>query len=603
MFKRLQIWLNCIPISDPVDRSNAFFMQFFFAFIGCVQILNKAFILERANWSLLYVRHNYLFPWPKLPLIVDLGTDVAMAASAWIGVYLIRKGSFRASIVQYLIVLMTSAALFFAAIGVPDSRDDASFFTALIISGLMLGRRALWSVFAVVILVYVIGITTEMLAPPDLPMVLQGVFSELPGTIYTFLAVAVVIDFSAQALRNSLAKSHSDHQQLQVEIAEREQVQEQLLHSMKMEAIGRLASGIAHDIHNVLGIILGFARVRERVDEPDTEFGKDAPILIDALEGTELAARRGAAICRKLLNFSRRDIARAETFDVVSALQELRPLLNQLLPPSIHLAITTPSCEIAIHFDRNQFELAVLNLVSNARDAMLDGGSCTILIAQHTPSLVMLSIRDTGTGISEEHVQHIFEPFFTTKPAGSGTGLGLSVVYNLVHNAGGDISVQSVPGIGTTFHLCLPMAHVLAAQMPAPSVDGVIHVLLIDDDDDLRDLLAAALESSGCLVSKASNGAEAERMMVYSPQLPEVLICDHRMPDTDGLTLLHKLRQHLPEVPAILISAYLETDGLPPADEDPFSERLPKPFSPDTLVSRVHAAAARYRESHEPMQV
>jgi len=601
MLTQWRRWLSRIPVDDPVDYSNAFFMQFFFAFIGCVQILNKAFILERANWNLLYVRHNYLFPWPKLPMVVDLSTDVAMAASAWFGVYLIRKGSFRTSVIQYLTVLMVSAILFFATIGVPDSRDDASFFEALIISGLMLGRRALWSIFAATMLVYIIGITTEVMAPPNLPMVLHGAFSELPGTVYTFLSVAIIIDFSAQALRNSLAKSRADHQQLQVEISEREQIQEQLLHSRKMEAVGRLASGIAHDIHNVLGIILGFARVRERIDEPDTEFGKDAPILVDALEGTELAARRGAAICRKLLNFSRRDIARAETFDMVSTLQELRPLLGQLLPASIRLAIALPDSEIAIHFDRNQFELAVLNIVSNARDAMPDGGACTISVTRQAPSLAVLSIQDTGIGISEEHVQHIFEPFFTTKPVGSGTGLGLSVVYNLMQSAGGEISVESTPGIGTTLHLCMPIAHALAETAPTPSTDDVVHVLLIDDDDDLRTLLAAALESSGCLVSKAANGAETERIVANATSLPEVLVCDHRMPDIDGLSLLRKLRLRMPEVPAILISAYLESDGSPPGHEIPFSERLPKPFAPDALVARVHAAAKRHRESRNSL--
>ncbi|MEP6899344.1 MAG: hypothetical protein ABI870_12505, partial [Rhodanobacter sp.] len=275
MFKRLRLWLNRLPIADPVDRSNAYFMQFFFVFIGCVQLLNKGFILMRANWNLMYVRHSYFFPWPKLPMVVDLGTDVAMAASAWFGVYLIRTGRFRVSIVQYLTVLMISAILFFATVGVPDSRDDASFFEALIIAGLMLGRRQLWTIFGATMLVYVTGITSEMLAPPNLPMVLQGVFSELPGTVYTYVTVAIIIDFSAQALRSSLARSVADHHQLQLEIAEREQVQEQLLHSRKMEAVGRLASGIAHDIHNVLGIILGFARVRERIDEPELEFGRD----------------------------------------------------------------------------------------------------------------------------------------------------------------------------------------------------------------------------------------------------------------------------------------------------------------------------------------
>ncbi|WP_158884739.1 ATP-binding protein [Rhodanobacter sp. L36] len=594
MFERLRIWLNRLPIADPVDRSNAFFMQFFFALIGCVQLLNKAFILEQANWKLLYVRHSYFFPWPHLPMVMDLSTDVAMAASAWFGIYLIRTGRFRTAVIQYLSVLMVSAILFFATVGVPDSRDDASFFEALIISGLMLGRRALWTIFAATMLVYLTGITTEVLAPPNLPMLLRSAFSELPGTVYTYVTVAIIIDFSAQALRNSLARSHADHHQLQLEIAEREQVQEQLLHSRKMDAVGRLASGIAHDIHNVLGIILGFARVRERVDEPDLQFGEDAPILVDALEGTELAARRGAAICRKLLNFSRRDVARAETFDMLSTIEEVRPLLHQLLPPSVRLVIESEPGDLAIHFDRNQFELGLLNLVSNARDAMPDGGVCTISVSRPSSSRALLSVRDTGIGMSDDHVQRIFEPFFTTKPSGSGTGLGLSVVYNLVQSAGGEISVESEEGRGTVFHIALPTT-LPATQPELVTSDDVVRVLLIDDDDDLRTLLGAALESSGCLVGLAASGAETERFITQTTQLPDVLICDHRMPDTDGLSLLRKLRLQMPDVPAILISAYLETDGQPPGLIDPLSERLPKPFAPDVLVARVHAAAKRHR--------
>lgn len=595
MFERQKNWLRRIPVDDPVDRSNAIFMQVFFILIGCAQLINKAFILARATqWALIFRSHNTLFSWPYLPVVTDLGTDVAMAVSAWVGVYLIRIGKFRESIIQYLSTLMISAIIYFTVMGIVDTRNDSSFFEALAISGLMLGRRALWVVFLAIMVVYASGILTEVIAPPNMTPVLKGAFSEFPGTVYTFIAVAIVIDRSAQALRNSLAASNADRADLKLEIKKREQAQAQLFHAKKMDIVGRLASGIAHDINNILGIVLGFARERYKTDEPGYEFGKDSKLLADALAGTEMAARRGAAICRKLLNFSRRDVTNPEVFDAATTLHELTPLLRQLLPPDIRLNMDIPTGKTPIRFDRNQFELAMLNLVSNARDAMPAGGACTVSIGRDA-SMVLLSVEDCGAGIPADVIEHVFEPFFTTKPANSGTGLGLSVIHDLIQSAGGHIAVDSTPGVGTRFGIHLPMADAVAEDAVSADVAVAVRVLLVDDDDDLRPLLAAALDGGGCVVSQAANAWEAEAALREMHSPPEILVCDHRMPGMDGTTFLRKLRLRLPHIPAILISAYLETDGSPPGCDDPFSERLPKPFAPDALLARVHAAARRSR--------
>jgi CheY-like chemotaxis protein len=357
---------------------------------------------------------------------------------------------------------------------------------------------------------------------------------------------------------------------------------------------------VAHDFNNVLGIILGLTLARRRLDEPGVKSVDDAHALARVLEHIELAARRGAAVCRKLLNFSRRDITHAETFDSVEALSELEPLLRQLLPPNVQLSIDSAVNPLPIHFDRSEFELALLNLASNARDAMPDGGTCTISLAQEEAATVALCIQDTGVGMSEAVRSRIFEPFFTTKAVGSGTGLGLSVVYGLVRRAGGEISVGSVPGQGTRFRISLPIAMAPVTNVPLPLLETRPRVLLIDDDDDLRALLVSTLRSGGCEVSEAANGAEAERLAEAMQRPPHVLVCDHTMPDTDGATLLRKLREKLPHVPAILISAYLDTDGSSAHPADPFNERLPKPFSPDTLLARVRAIASLHRSIAEP---
>ncbi|WP_158621242.1 hybrid sensor histidine kinase/response regulator [Dyella dinghuensis] len=590
--KRALAWFAKVPVGDPVDRSNAFFMQFFFAFYGCMQPLNKLYILAHANLHLLMYSHSHELRGTSIPFFVDLATDAAMSASAWIGFYLIRRGLFKQAVKQFLTVVIVSAVLYFGVTGVVDTRNDSIFFVAMIIAGLMLGRRALWYVYGGTLLAYFTGMTVETLFPPPLPQFLVGLYAGLPGTMFTYAAVAFVLDRSVQSLRKSYDQVNSQHKQLQREIAERELVQEQLLHAQKMDAVGRLASGIAHDIHNVLGVILGFARTRQRLEEPNDDIEPVAQELADALEGTELAARRGAAVCRKLLNFSRRSVTMTETFDVAETLRELLPLLRQLLPPNVHLDVNASDLLLPIHFDRNQFELALLNLVTNARDAMPDGGFCVVSAAKYGENQVEITIRDSGIGMSDETVRRVFEPFFTTKPIGVGTGLGLSVVYDLISRAGGTIAIESTPGLGTCVRIHLPKSEAVAEDALQPSAQSV-RVWLIDDDDDLRMLLRAALEQGGCVVEEAANGAQAMRQLTESKLAPAVLICDHRMPDMDGSTLLAHIRERYPSVPAILISSYIEGDNSSGQTGHALNERLPKPFAPETLLAHVHHVARR----------
>jgi signal transduction histidine kinase/CheY-like chemotaxis protein len=593
LLRRVLAWFANVPIEDPVDRKNAFFMQFFFAFYGCMQPLNKIYILSHANLHLLISSHSHELRGTIIPFAVDIATDVAMSASAWTGFYLIRRGFFRRAIKQFLAVVIVSALVYFSVTGITDTRDDSIFFVTMIIAGLMLGRRALWYVFGGTLLAYFAGMTVETLFPPKLPQILVGLYAGLPGTIWSYLAVAIVLDRSVQSLRKSYEQVNTKHRQLQQEIAEREQAQEQLLHAQKMDVVGKVASGVAHDINNVLGIILGFARTRDRLDEPNDDVAAVAQDLADALEGSELAARRGAAVCRKLLNFSRRGVTVTETFDVGEALHELRPLLQQLLPPIVQLKIETQHVPLLIHFDRSQWELALLNLVTNARDAMEGGGVCTIHAARYGASQIEVSIRDTGMGMTSETMQRALEPFFTTKPIGLGTGLGLSVVHDLVHRASGSLSIDSTLNAGTTVTIRLPRTDPVAMRIPE-HLPATLRVWLIDDDDALRALLKTALTEGGCIVEEAANGAEAMQHLAASSSPPEVLICDHRMPDMDGATVLAHIHDRYPSVPAILISAYIDADTDTGNADHPLYARLPKPFSPEALVDRVHQVARRH---------
>ena len=594
MFQRLLSWFQRIPIDDPVDRRNGVFMQWMLLFEGLRMPLNKLYLLL-FNWN--YMRdtlYDTARTGPHVAIAIDLATDVAMTLAAWIGIWLIRRGRFRPAVALYVGVVLASAALAYGAFGYHENFVDLTLVVVLALSGLMLGRRTLWTTYFVLMLVFAIGvIPPQIFSDAHLWRVAIETYIAFPGrALMSYLLIAIVIDRSINALRESLAESNAHRRELKREIAERERTQEQLLHAQKMDAVGKLASGIAHDMNNVLGIILGFAMERDRLN-PDLPPNEDAQAMADALEGVELAARRGAAVCSKLLNFSRHDVTHTETFDAVSALRDIQPLLRQLMPSSVHLSIDTSRGGLPIRFDRSQFELALLNLASNARDAMPDGGRCTIAITSHDASTVTLSIQDSGTGIPEELRHRIFEPFFTTKPVDRGTGLGLSVVYSLIHRAGGNITVHSAPSGGTIFRIQLPMADTVAVKVPAALPTDRVRVWLIDDDDSLRGVLASALEKGGCDVSEAASGAETDRLVKHMGQPPHVLVCDYRMSDTDGTSLLRRLRQTLHSVPAILISAYLDSDGSVAGPEDIYSERLPKPFPPSALLARVYAAAAR----------
>lgn len=456
MWQRLIAWLKRLPIDDPVDLRNAFFMQLLMIYEGCEIPLNKLYLLGfNATYALL--RQGNIAAWPRFALEIDIGTDLIITLSAWTGFYLLRRGRFRAAVAQFLAVLLLSAAIAYSTFGYTAWPHDLVAVVALALGGLMLGRRALWTIYAIVMAIFIAGMTRDQYRHTHALWPQLAAYDGLISLALSYLLVVIILDRSTSALRNSLAESNQQRQQLQHEMIEREQAQEQLLHAQKMDAVGRLTSGIAHDFNNVLGIILGFSMERHRLNEPGARTDIDARALADALEGVEMAARRGASISGKLLNFSRHDMTHIETFDAGEALRELKPLLRQLLPTDVRLVIDVAPLPLPIGFDRSQFELAVLNIASNARDAMPDGGSFTIQAGRSTDSMVCIAMSDTGTGMPEAIRQRIFEPFFTTKPADSGTGLGLSVVYALIERASGGIDVHSKAGEGTTLTLRLPL--------------------------------------------------------------------------------------------------------------------------------------------------
>src|SRR6266540_2778483 len=352
------------------------------------------------------------------------------------------------------------------------------------------------------------------------------------------------------------------------EITERKRLEEQLMQSQKMEAIGQLAGGVAHDFNNILTAIVGYT------DLLTAEFDGNARQLED-LEEIRKAARRAAALTRQLLAFSRKQVLEPRVIDVNGVVMNLDKMLRSLISENIELKTALATELAAARADPNQLEQVIMNLAINARDAMPEGGTLTIetgnatldqaYAAQHVSVIpgeyVMLAVSDTGCGMDHDTQARIFEPFFTTKPPGRGTGLGLSTVYGIVKQSGGNIWLYSEVGKGTTFKVYLPAIE--AAPEPAgkpaaaePSVRGGGTVLVVEDDDQLRRLAHRALAAQGYLVLEADRGATALDLAKRHKGAIDLLLTDVVMPDTNGRKLADALRATRPGLRVLFMSGY-----------------------------------------------
>jgi signal transduction histidine kinase len=439
--KALLAWLCDVPIDDPIDRRNAPTMQLLFFVIGTTLPISWARHLAVVSFA----------PGWRWVIAMDMVTSIL----AFVGIFLIRRGHFRRAVTLFLGALLVGLQVAYLNVGFRALLpDQTSQMLSLVIGGLVLGRRSLWLVFGALIAIFLGGFWVDA---NRAGATVTKAFHNLPSVTFSFFVITLVLDRTLTALRESLNESEARGQLLQREMGERERAQAQLVHSQKMEATGRLASGVAHDFNNILSVVMGFTAERHRLDDPDSDPRRDARALAEALEGIEGAAQRGVALIRKLLSFGRRDSANAEVFDAGDALVELRSMLRQLFPPDVLLEMQMDEDPLPVFIDKAQFELMILNIASNARDAMPDGGTFKVIAKRDEASRsVDILLSDTGLGIDEVTQQRVFEPFFSTKPTDRGSGLGLAVTYTLVTGANGDIVLNSVPGFGTTFHIRLP---------------------------------------------------------------------------------------------------------------------------------------------------
>jgi len=375
--------------------------------------------------------------------------------------------------------------------------------------------------------------------------------------------------------------------------------EEQLRQAQKMEAIGRLAGAVAHDFNNLLTAIVGYADMIGERENPDET-------LRDAGEIRKVADR-AAALTRQLLAFSRKQFLDPVVLDLNEAIGGLLQVLPRVIGERIHTEMRLGTQLKPIKADAGQIEQMLLNLVLNARDAMPNGGDLVIETASVTLDrdrlasegltlkpgpYAMLLVADSGTGMDDATRAHAFEPFFTTKPKGKGTGLGLATVYGIVDQSGGQIALETAPGRGTTFRIYLPEASLGHDQAKPPRVlvredVGTETVLLVEDNDSVREIAARALRRRGYTVYEAASAEDAHEWACRAHVTPDLLVTDVVMPGESGPELAQRLTECYPALRVLLMSGY--TDA---ADEAqgaylgglPF---LQKPFTAGQLAERV----------------
>ena len=386
------------------------------------------------------------------------------------------------------------------------------------------------------------------------------------------------------------------------DITERKQLEGQLLQSQKMEAIGQLAGGVAHDFNNLLTAINGYSDLVLRKLDPDSPH-------LEKIREVRRAGERAAVLTSRLLAFGRQQLLQPEPLDLNLVIKNLEPLVRPAVGEEVQLEIRLEEQLPLVRTDLAQMEQAILNMVVNARDAMPAGGTLSLETRRATPAemrrvagadaalgkeYVRLAIRDVGKGIPAELIDRVFEPFFTTKASGEGTGLGLSMVYGLVHQSSGYIDLRSKVDEGTEMRSYLPTtsrhssgAHRLSQLAGTGNLDGDETILLVEDEQAVRSLIASSLESHGYRVLQAETADEAEEVLRAAPVFPSLLLTDVVLPGRSGADLARALKKEAPGLEVLYVSGY-PRDAL---DRREILDRsinfLQKPFELEVLLAMV----------------
>lgn len=367
--------------------------------------------------------------------------------------------------------------------------------------------------------------------------------------------------------------------------------------AQRMQLVGRLACGVAHDINNLLTVIGGYADFLHEALADDDEMRGDVDEIVRA-------KTRAASIVSQLLTFSRHDTVEIEIVDVDQVARDIERMLERLIGEDIHLSVSPSSGRATVRADRTRLEQVLVNLAVNARDAMRGGGDLSIAVenvrvdagadgsdGDMTPGdYVVLTVSDTGTGIPDDVREHLFEPFFTTKAAGEGSGLGLATVYGIVEAMDGHVSFNSTVGAGTSFHVHLPAAEGQPDRptVAAPRRDvGDETILLVEDDAAVRRVARRILDTAGYDVIEAGNGHEALQAIERHAGQVDLVLTDAVMPELGGPELIRRLRRVRPDLRVLFMSGYALDDIGRRDDDLGGASFLRKPFGSGELLGTV----------------
>ena len=403
------------------------------------------------------------------------------------------------------------------------------------------------------------------------------------------------VEISAEPLQMD---GHNAMLVLAQDVSEKQKLEEQLRQSQKMEAVGTLAGGIAHDFNNLLTVIKGYSCLLADHVAGDEQLAREAHEI-------EHAADKAAALTQQLLAFSRRQVLQPRILSLNEVVASTDRMLRRLIGEHIELITTLTADAGTVKVDPTQLEQVIVNLVVNARDAMPNGGKLVLAtrnvevdddyararLGFRPGSYVMLEVADTGDGMDAETQRHIFEPFFTTKEVGRGTGLGLSTVYGIVKQSGGYITVESAPGQGATFRIYMPRVQPPAALLepgkePPPRGAGSETLLLVEDEELVRQLSRRILESNGYKVLEAENAEVAIKLFEERASDVRMVVTDVVMPGMSGPEMVQRLRRLVPDVRVLFISGYADKIAREGSLEVG-AAFLEKPFSPASLTRAV----------------
>ena len=431
----------------------------------------------------------------------------------------------------------------------------------------------------------------QSLGEEDRSTGLETVFTTQSGETKTVLVFSEAIELDCVPC--VLSVTH--------DVTERKQLEQQLRQAQRMDAVGRLAGGVAHDFNNMLGVIRGYSELlRSRMCDE---------VAQEQIEEIKKASDRAASLTRQLLAFSRRQVLQPASLDLNERISQISKMLRRLIGDDVQLIVRPGDSLAAIEADPGQIDQVILNLAVNARDAMPNGGKLLLetsnirlddssLFQQRAVkpgSYVMLAISDTGCGMDPETLSHIFEPFFTTKEHGKGTGLGLSTVHGIVTQSEGYIWVASQPGQGSTFKICLPASrkrHVQATQEANERREvarGSATILLVEDEESMRKLTRHLLEGPGYRVLEACDGAEAIELARQNSDI-RLLLTDVVMPRLSGPGLAERIKATIPQIEVIYMSGYTDELLVRHGALGQGITFLEKPFTQDSLINAVQKA-------------